>query len=167
MSDWKNRIVGSGEENPEQLLANPKNWRVHPQFQQDSLEAVLDSVGFVAPVRVNKNTGHIVDGHLRVQIAMRKGQPTVPVDYLDLTPEEEDLVLATFDPIAALAVSDNEKIEELMADIEVDDERLQDLLSTLDINKAIKDLKNKSKELDPNDYNDFEHKCPKCGFEYD
>src|SRR6266704_2927845 len=34
---WRNRIVGHGEEDPEQLLANPKNWRIHPKNQQDAL----------------------------------------------------------------------------------------------------------------------------------
>ena len=27
---WRNRIVGTGEEAPDQLLANPANWRIHP-----------------------------------------------------------------------------------------------------------------------------------------
>jgi len=27
---WRNRIVGTGEEAPDQLLANPQNWRTHP-----------------------------------------------------------------------------------------------------------------------------------------
>jgi hypothetical protein len=31
---WRNRIVGSGEEPPDQLLANPANWRIHPGSQQ-------------------------------------------------------------------------------------------------------------------------------------
>ena len=31
---WKNRIDGHGEEAPDQLLANPKNWRLHPAQQQ-------------------------------------------------------------------------------------------------------------------------------------
>ena len=26
---WRNRITGSGEEAPDQLLANPANWRIH------------------------------------------------------------------------------------------------------------------------------------------
>jgi len=28
---WRNRITGSGEEAPDQLLANPANWRIHPK----------------------------------------------------------------------------------------------------------------------------------------
>lgn len=31
---WRNRIVGYGEEAPEQLLASPWNWRIHPGHQQ-------------------------------------------------------------------------------------------------------------------------------------
>jgi len=33
----RNRITGTGEEAPDQLLANPANWRIHPKAQQDAL----------------------------------------------------------------------------------------------------------------------------------
>ena len=36
---WRSRIVGSGTEEPTQLLANPRNWRTHPKAQQDALAA--------------------------------------------------------------------------------------------------------------------------------
>ena len=38
---WRNRIIGSGEEAPDQLLANPANWRIHPKAQQDALAGAL------------------------------------------------------------------------------------------------------------------------------
>jgi hypothetical protein len=44
---WRNRITGIGEEAPDQLLANPGNWRVHPKAQQDALAGALDAVGWV------------------------------------------------------------------------------------------------------------------------
>jgi len=47
---WRNRIVGSGEEAPDQLLANPANWRIHPKAQQDALAGALDQVGWVQQV---------------------------------------------------------------------------------------------------------------------
>jgi type V secretory pathway adhesin AidA len=37
MAEWRNRIVGSGTEDPEKLLANPKNWRIHPKAQREAL----------------------------------------------------------------------------------------------------------------------------------
>ncbi len=102
---WRNRIIGSGEENPESLLANPGNWRIHPRAQQDALSGVLSEVGWVANIIVNRQTGHVIDGHLRVSLALRRHEPTVPVTYVDLTPDEEALVLATFDPISAMAAA--------------------------------------------------------------
>lgn len=118
---WRNRIVGHGEESPEQLLANPSNWRVHPQFQGKALTGVLDQVGWVDSVIVNKITGFVVDGHLRVANAISEGATTVPVTYVELTAEEEAIVLATFDPITNLAVTDQEMYTKLAAEAQVED----------------------------------------------
>src|SRR6478735_704856 len=62
----------------------------------------------------------VVDGHLRVMLAMRNNEETIPVQYVDLTDEEADLVLATFDPIGDLAESDDEMLAELLAGMEDD-----------------------------------------------
>jgi hypothetical protein len=59
---WRNRIVGHGEEDPEQLLANPKNWRIHPKAQQDALAGVLAQVGWVQDVIVNQRVRGSVGG---------------------------------------------------------------------------------------------------------
>ena len=79
VSPWANRIVGYGEEAPEQLLANDKNWRIHPKGQQDALAGVLAKVGIVQNVIVNQRSGKCVDGHLRIEMAISQGQPKVPV----------------------------------------------------------------------------------------
>ena len=128
---WKNRIVAHGEEAPDQLLANPKNWRIHPKAQQDALGGVLKQVGIVDTVLVNQRTGFVVDGHLRVAMAISAGQKTIPVTYVDLSEEEEALVLATLDPIAGLAVADREQLDALLQEIETDDEGLKALLEGL------------------------------------
>lgn len=114
---WANRIIGAGEEAPDQLLANPMNWRIHPRGQQEALERVLDDIGIIQDVIVNQQTGHLIDGHLRVELAMRRGQPTVPVTYVDLTPDEEARALAAFDTIGGMAAADDAKIAELLNDI--------------------------------------------------
>lgn len=127
----RNRIVGSGEEAPDQLLANPANWRVHPREQQAALEGALKEVGWVQQVMVNRRTGYVVDGHARIALAISRGEATVPVLYVDLDPAEEALVLATLDPIAAMAGQDEAKLQELLADISVDDAGLLALLEDL------------------------------------
>jgi DNA modification methylase len=131
MTEWKSRIVGHGEEAPDQLLANPQNWRIHPKEQQDALSGILGEVGWVQSVIVNRTTGHLVDGHLRVSIALRDGATKVPVVYVDLTPEEEALVLATIDPIAGLAVTDSKILDELLADVSSTSAEVQKLLDDL------------------------------------
>src|SRR5688572_14080070 len=113
---WRSRIVGSGEEEPTQLLANPLNWRIHSGRQRNAMRGALSSVGWVQQVMVNRRTGHVVDGHLRVEEAISAGAPTVPVLYVDLSEEEERLVLATLDPISAMAGTSVERLRDLLQD---------------------------------------------------
>jgi ParB-like chromosome segregation protein Spo0J len=128
---WRNRIVGHGTEAPDQLLANPYNWRVHPKQQRRALAAALTEVGWVQSVIVNRRTGHVVDGHLRIALALERGEPEVPVVYVDLSEDEERLVLATLDPIGALALGDGDKLGELLAALQVDQAALMRLLDDL------------------------------------
>ena len=129
MGRFKNRIVGSGEEPLDQILFNPRNWRVHPLNQQNALKGVLEEVGWVQEVIINQRTGHLVDGHLRCQLAAREGAKTIPVKYVDLSEDEEALVLSTLDPIAAMAVTDKAKLDDLFASIETEN---ADVLKMLD-----------------------------------
>jgi DNA modification methylase len=128
---FKSRIVGHDEIDPNDLLANPRNWRIHPQNQQEALEGVLIEVGWVDEIKVNVNTNFVVDGHLRVALALRNNEPLVPVMYLDLTEEEELLVLATIDPISALATRDIDKLDELMQIVETQSAGVQRLLDDI------------------------------------
>lgn len=128
---WRDRIVGQGHEAPGALIPNDRNWRIHPKEQQAALAGALDTVGWVQQVLVNRRTGFVVDGHARVALAISRGEPTVPVLYVDLDPDEEALVLATLDPISAMAGRDDEKLRALLADITVDDAGLAALLGEL------------------------------------
>jgi len=128
---WRNRIVGTGEEAPDQLLANPANWRIHPKPQQDALGDALDDIGWIQQVVVNRQSGHLIDGHLRVSLALRNNEPTVPVLYVDLDPREEALALATLDPIGAMAAADKEQLDELLRDVDTGSAALQEMLAGL------------------------------------
>ena len=138
-STWRNRIVGHGEEDPEQLLANPANWRIHPKEQQDALAAALTDVGFIEAVIVNTVTQHVVDGHLRVALAISHREPKVPVSYVTLTEAEERLVLATKDPIGAMAATDKAQLTALTATLQLDNEALKNMLGSLTAD-AVRDV---------------------------
>lgn len=92
---WRSRIVDHAEVSPGDLVPNPSNWRTHPADQQRALTGALSEIGWVAEVLVNRTTGHVVDGHLRVELALARHEPTVPVTYVELSDDEERLVLAT------------------------------------------------------------------------
>lgn len=128
---WKNRIVGYANVNTEELKANPKNWRTHSKRQQEALAGVVREVGVVQNIIVNKRTGLVVDGHLRLSLAIRDNQPTVPVTFVDLSEAEEATIIATFDPISALAGTDKDMLDTLLRDIETTDTAIMDLLGDL------------------------------------
>lgn len=121
MVEWENRIVGSDDVDPKALVANEANWRTHPEYQRAALRGVLDAVGWVDDVIVNRTTGRLVDGHLRVDLAIERGEKRIPVKYVDLSEDEEALVLATFDPIAAAAQADAGQLAALVARLETSD----------------------------------------------
>ncbi|HOR79340.1 MAG TPA: hypothetical protein PLG04_11235, partial [Anaerolineaceae bacterium] len=131
MGKIKNRIVGSGEEQLDQIMFNPRNWRIHPLSQQDALKGVLEEVGWVQQVIVNKRTGNLIDGHLRCQLAAREGAKTIPVVYVDVSEDEEALVLATLDPIGAMAATDKQKLDELFAGIESENENVRKMMDDI------------------------------------
>jgi len=131
MGAYKNRIIGSGEESLDNILFNPRNWRIHPLNQQDALKGVLEEVGWVQQVIINKRTGNLIDGHLRCQLAAREGNKIIPVLYVDIDEAEEELVLATLDPIAGMAATDKAKLDELFAGIESENENVRKMMDEI------------------------------------
>jgi len=113
------------------LVPNPRNWRSHPPEQQRALAGALAEVGWVAEVLVNRTTGNVVDGHLRIELAVDRDEPVVPVTYVELTEDEERLVLASLDPPAAMATAEEEQLAALLEGLEPADAALRALLDDL------------------------------------
>lgn len=135
-TNWRNRIVGSGEEDPAHLVANPRNFHIHHGAQQRAVKGSLDTLGWVQRVTVNRRTGYILNGHLRVMLALREqertGQPVpVPVDYVDLSDAEDAQALASIDPMSALAGRDDALLNDLLAEIATDHPDVQAFLDGL------------------------------------
>lgn len=115
--EWTNHIVGHDEVSPDELTAHPLNINIHPRYQYEAVEQMLKEVGWVKPVIVNQRTGYIVDGHLRVMVAIEKGIEKIPVDYVDLTEEQEAQVLSGYDLVGRLADKNAERLAGIQADI--------------------------------------------------
>jgi len=128
---WRNRIVGEGEQVASQFIANPANWRTHPQAQRDAMRGALNEVGWVQRVIVNRRTGYLVDGHERVWQALQNGDALVPYVEVDLDPAEEAYVLATLDPIGAMAAADAAKLDDLLREVQSGEAGVQQMLTDI------------------------------------
>ncbi len=136
---YGNRIVGTAMVPAGQLLANELNPFVHPKPQQDVLDGMLTRVGFVQHVLVNRRSDQswgqqrgveaVIDGHLRVELALTRGEETdVPVAYVDCTADEERALLLSINPIATMVVPDAAKIAEMALELPEDLRALTEVL---------------------------------------
>lgn len=128
---WQDRTVRQAHVAPIDVLAHPRNWRAHPQHQQAAMVGVLNDIGWIQDVIVNERTGFLIDGHLRVALALKRKEPTVPVKYVDLSEAEELEALATFDPITALATAERETLKGVLEQVQSDEAGVQALLASL------------------------------------
>ncbi len=144
---WRNRIVRQADMPPGEIVPNPENWRRHPDAQRRPLRALLGDVVWVTAVIVNDATGHLLDGHARVEEAVARGEPTVPVIFVSLTADEERQVLAMLDPIGGLAEADGPALATLLASISTGDADLAALLLKL----ADDATRGRPERVDPDD----------------
>ena len=127
---YRDRIVGFKRIPAGKLIPNEKNWRTHPTAQQDALKGVLTEIGIADAVIARKvpEGYQLLDGHLRTDVAPDTKWPVLIVDLDD---DEADKLLATLDPLAAMAGASTDKLEELLASIQTGSDDMQALLTDL------------------------------------
>jgi len=126
------RITGFEQKPASAFKFNPLNFRRHGDAQRDALRTMLGDVGWVQGVIENKRTGNLIDGHARIEEALRD-DPKQKVPYLvvDLSPAEEKAVLATLDPIGAMAEVDQATLDLLYRETILGMPGLEQLLTAL------------------------------------
>jgi DNA modification methylase len=113
-----------------ELRANPKNWRRHPPAQEAALRGVLEDIGFADAViaRETPDGLELIDGHLRQEVM---GDQPVPVLIVDVTEEEADKLLLTYDPLAMMAHADTDQLLQLLRDTQFADKAVNDMLEAV------------------------------------
>ena len=114
-----------------ELRPNPNNWRTHPEKQLNAIRGVLAEVGFAGAElarELEDGTLELIDGHARAEVA---GTAEVPVLVLDVNEAEANKILATFDPIGAMADSDAAKLDAVLRDVETANEDLSQMIADL------------------------------------
>ncbi len=120
------------------ILPNPANWRTHPKAQQDAMRGILAEVGIADALLVRETPAglQLIDGHLRADVAPDSEWPVL---VLDVDDKEAAKLLATVDPLAAMAETDPEKLAELLRQIDIDSEALQQMLAELGDEAGLQD----------------------------
>jgi DNA modification methylase len=104
---------------PKTLKENPMNWRTHPDDQRGALKDSLQRVGWAGAALYNSRTKRLIDGHLRREEAIRRGE-LLPTLVGSWSPSEEKYILATLDPITGLAEADEGALVKLLKDVELE-----------------------------------------------
>ena len=164
---FRDRIKSLKRVKASSLIPNPANWRRHPAGQMDALRAVLSEIGFVgAELAIETPEGlMLIDGHARQELS---GDQKIPVLVTDLTAEEADTILATFDPLGAMADVDATALASLLDSVTAESEGLQALLEQINRQHVpIPVLVAPPSEFAEVDENiDTAYKCPTCSFEW-
>jgi len=151
-----------------------KPYKKNPRKNEKAIPEVVKSLkefGFRQPLVVDSNMV-LIAGHTRLLAAKELGLTNVPVHIAStLTPAQ----------VRAYRIADNRSHDRSEWDVTLLNEELGELFEMdekFDIEfmdfgdfgpgeEKEKEIKEGSKELDESEFNDFDHKCPKCGFEYD
>ena len=79
----------------------------------------------------NQQTGRLIDGHLRVKLAIRNGEPTVPATIVDLSESEEETILTVLDPLTVMAQTNHDALQALISKINTTNPALRDLIDRI------------------------------------
>jgi len=140
-----------------------------PEYQ--SLKSSIDKFGCVEPIIWNERTGNVVGGHQRLKVLIDQGAEEAEVSVVNLDRAEEKALNVALNKISGSW--DISKLSELMQElVEKDlasltgysDKEIAKLLDQVDIEATI----NTIGEIDTGDFaeQNFDHKCPRCGFLY-
>src|SRR5439155_5036557 len=126
----RDRIVELRRVKASDLLPDPRNWRRHPPAQASALRSMLEQVGFADALLARETPQglRLIDGHLRAGLTPEE---TVPVLVLDLDEVEAGALLATLDPLAAMAGVDQEALLALLDEVPIPEGELASVLARL------------------------------------
>jgi hypothetical protein len=146
------------------LVPNPRNPNKHPDDQIKLLAKIMKHQGWRSPIVVSKRSGFIVKGHGRLAAAKLNAWTQAPVDRQDYATEADEFAdMVADNKIAELAETDMQMVSaEALNFPELD----LDLLGFYPV--EIEELQpiEGAEELSADDFDNFQHECPKCGFEW-
>lgn len=150
------------------LIPYARNHNKHPDSQIKQIAASINEFGFTNPVIVSADNV-IRAGHGRVLAAEKLGIDSIPcLRFSEWTPTQAQAYVIVDNQLAR-----NSEIDDEMLKIEVAELSEAEFdIALLGLDQSIgknedAEIKNNSGELDESNFSNFDHTCPKCGFEFD
>ncbi|MEE9472354.1 MAG: hypothetical protein V3V82_00035, partial [Acidimicrobiia bacterium] len=110
------------------------NWHLHGTQQVDGLRDAIKRVGWAGALLFNERTNRLIDGHARKKISPGE---EVPVLIGDWSEEDEKFILATLDPLAALAEVSKDAFGQLLHDVQTGSDALSAMLEGMAADNGI------------------------------
>lgn len=159
----------------DRLVPYEKNARTHSPEQVAQLLASISEFGFTNPILVDGKDG-VIAGHGRLEAARELGLTEVPVVVLDhLSPEQKRAYVIADNKLALNAGWDMSLLQQEvmslnLADFDLDllgfdEKELSRLLDPEGIDEPTKEYDG-AEEFGEDEFSEFEHQCPRCGFEF-
>lgn len=117
---------------PDELADNPQNWRMHPAAQTQALAGAIGEVGWAGACLYNERTGRLIDGHARKNLPKELlVDGKLPVLIGSWSEADEAKILATLDPLAAMAEASADKLDSLLREVQTGSDALAAMLKDL------------------------------------
>jgi len=100
-------------------------------------------------------------------LAMREGQSAIPVTWVELSEDEELLILASIDPLAAMATADAGALDALLSSVQSGEAAVQQMLAELAAaSGVIPPIEAPEEFPEYGEDIETEYCCPKCGYQW-
>lgn len=163
-SKIRNRIKRHVTMRAGDLVPHEMNFRRHPDNQKAALAGMYKEIGFARSLlayELPDGRLKLVDGHLRQEL---EPEMQVTVEVLDLTEQEAKLMLASTDPLSAMAVADPAALAALLAEVDTECAELREMLDGLAVAQQEQPDADADPPPPPDDApKEVEHVCPNCG----
>ena len=164
------------EINISKLKPYPNNSRVHDEQQIQQIILSIKEFGFTNPILIDEDS-LVIAGHGRLSAAKQMGLKNVPtITLTGLTDNQKKAYIIADNKLALNAEWNDELLQkeiEALAELEFDLSLLG--WSENEINSFVGDPLSDifsekeytgAKEISLEDIDNFEHQCPRCGFNY-
>ena len=157
---------------PRTLQPADYNPRKMSEHDGNNLIRSLKNYGVIENVVVNRRSGNIVSGHMRVQSAIKAGIPAVPVHYIDVDDVTERQINLTMN--RTRGEWDDQGVAELLAYLATQDADLSltgfqdaEIAHLMDgvCDVGLPNVTFKEYDEDVADSVEF-HECPSCGHKW-